>query len=379
MQNTGFAWNDTERGRFREDFFPPVSIPVIPHTPWVLRNIPIPPGIYDEVCKIIRTKINAGVYEPSNSSYRSRWFTVLKKGGISLRLVHSLEPLNKVTIQHSGVPPHTEQIAEQFAGRACGGMLDLYVGYDERSLDIASRDLTTFQTPFGAHRLVTLPMGWTNSVPIFHDDVTFILQPEIPHTTIPYIDDVPVRGPSTRYQRSDGTYETHPENPGIRRFVWEHFEGMNRVVQRMKYCGGTFSGYKVTLCTSEITVVGHRCTIDGRLPDESRIEKIVNWGPCRDISDVRAFLGTMGVVRVFIRNFAHRAHHLVVLTRKDYPFIFGPEQIRAQEDLKQALLDSPALRPIDYLSDSAVILAVDTSHIAIGFYLCQCDIENPRK
>jgi hypothetical protein len=41
-------------------------------------------------------------------------------------------------------------------------------------------------------RLVTLPMGWTNSVPIFHDDVTYILQPEIPHTTIPYIDDVPV-------------------------------------------------------------------------------------------------------------------------------------------------------------------------------------------
>ncbi len=35
-------------------------------------------------------------------------------------------------------------------------------------------------------------MGWTNSIPIFHDDVTFILQPEIPEFTIPYIDDVPV-------------------------------------------------------------------------------------------------------------------------------------------------------------------------------------------
>ena len=41
--------------------------------------------------------------------------------------------------------------------------------------------------------LTTLPMGWTNSVPIFHDDVTHILQPEIPHVTQPYIDDVPVR------------------------------------------------------------------------------------------------------------------------------------------------------------------------------------------
>jgi hypothetical protein len=35
-------------------------------------------------------------------------------------------------------------------------------------------------------------MGWTNTVPIFHDDVTYILQDEIPHVTIPYIDDVGV-------------------------------------------------------------------------------------------------------------------------------------------------------------------------------------------
>ena len=75
----GFAWTDAERGQFREDFFPPVEIPTIPHTPWVLRNIPIPPGIYDEVCRIIKSKLDAGVYEPSNSSYRLRWFTVVKR------------------------------------------------------------------------------------------------------------------------------------------------------------------------------------------------------------------------------------------------------------------------------------------------------------
>ena len=98
-------------------------------------------------------------------------------------------------------------------------MLDLYVGYDERGLSESSRDLTTFQSPFGTLRLVTLPMGWTNSVPIFHDDVTCILQPEIPDTTIPYIDDVPIRGPAEKYLLPDGTEEHIPDNPGIRRFV----------------------------------------------------------------------------------------------------------------------------------------------------------------
>lgn len=269
--------------------------------------------------------------------------------------------------------------AEHLAGRTCGGILDLYVGYDERAINERSQDYTTFQTPFGAFRLVTLPMGWTNSVPIFHDDVTYILQGEIPDTTIPYIDDVPIRGPATCYIQADGSYEMIPENPGIRRFVWEYFQGLNRVVQQMKYCHGTFSGYKAMLCAPETVVVGHRCTYKGRLPDESHIAKVLNWGPCQDVSDVRTFLGTIGICRMFIRNFAHRANPLMMLTHKEQPFIFGLEQLAAQEDLKQALIDLPAICAIDYKLDLPVILAIDTSYIAVGFHLCQCDPNDPKK
>uniref|UniRef100_D8QJM9 Integrase zinc-binding domain-containing protein n=2 Tax=Schizophyllum commune (strain H4-8 / FGSC 9210) TaxID=578458 RepID=D8QJM9_SCHCM len=45
VHNQAFAFTDEERGCFREDFFPPVEIPVIPHKPWAERNIPIPPGL----------------------------------------------------------------------------------------------------------------------------------------------------------------------------------------------------------------------------------------------------------------------------------------------------------------------------------------------
>ncbi len=376
VQDQAFAWEDSERGSFRQDFFPPIDIPVVEHTPWVLRNIPIPPGIYSEVCKIIKTKLDARVYEPSNSSYRSHWFTVLKKDGKSLRIVHSLEPLNEVTIAHSGLPPTTDQLAENFAGRACGATLDLFVGYDERVLAESSGDLTTFQTPYGALRLVTLPMGWTNSVPIFHDDVTFILQPKIPQYTIPYIDDVPVRGPETHYEIGD-TYETIPENSGIQRFVWEHFSNLNRIVQCMKYCGGTFSGKKVYLCCPEIIVIGHRCTYTGRLPLPSIVNPIIRWGPCKDISDARAFVGTAGVLRNFIENFAEKSLPLTRLFHKDAEFKFEKEEIQAQEDLKQAVQNSSALKPINYNSPGAVILAVDTGPAAVGYYLAQCNPDDP--
>jgi hypothetical protein len=99
----------------------------------------------------------------------------LKKDGKALLLVHSLKPLNHVTIQHFSISPIPEHLAEQFGGQACGGMLDLYVGYDERLIAETSRDYTTFQMPFGTLRLVTFPMGWMNSVLIFHDNITFIL------------------------------------------------------------------------------------------------------------------------------------------------------------------------------------------------------------
>jgi len=257
--------------------------------------------------------------------------------------------------------------------------LDLYVGYDECALAPSSRDLTTFQTPYGMKRLMTLSMGWSNSVPIFHEDVVHILQPKIPHVTNLYINDVGINGLKTMYPTVDGTLEVLSGNPGIRCFVFEHFQNINHVVQQMKYSGGTFSGAKSFLYIESFTIVGHCCTLQGCLPDEGHVAKIIAWGPCKSLTEVRMFLGTVGMARMFIHNFAKRAHALTILMKKDAPFDFGPEQLVAQEDLKKALLESPALCSIDYQSDTLVIVAVDTSPIAVSFYLAQVDLQDPKK
>jgi len=84
-------------------------------------------------------------------------------------------------------------------------------------------------------RLVTLPMGWTNLIPIFHDDVTEILKAEILEYTILYIDDVPVKEPVGHYETAPRIYETIVENGGICHFVWKHMQDVNQILQRMKY------------------------------------------------------------------------------------------------------------------------------------------------
>jgi hypothetical protein len=376
--NTAFAWTDDERGCFDPKYFSPIEIPVISHTPWVLRQGPIPRGILNDVTKIIESKWSSGVYEPSSSSYNSRWFCVFKKDGKSLRLVHSLEPLNAVTIKNAAMPPYTDVVAEDFAGRSIYTTLDLYVSFDQRQLHPASRDMTTFNTPLGAFRLTVLPMGWTNSPAVLQGDITHILRPEIPHWTQPFADDVPIKGPRTRYELPDGHVQVIPGNPGIRRFVWEHFEAVHRIIQRVKAYGATFSGKKAFIGVSKADILGNICTYEGRVADPLRVQAIQDWPVPNTVSEVRAFLGTCGVLRIFIKDYTLIARPLIQLTRKDAPFEIGPLQLEAMQRLKSEIAKSPALRPIDYDTDRPVYLAVDSCQNGAGYILLQLGEDKKR-
>jgi hypothetical protein len=168
--------------------------------------------------------------------------------------------------------------------------------------------------PLGAKQLMAISMGYTNLTQIMHSDVTYILRNEIPHVASPFIDDVPIKGPQTRYLWPDGTPEMIPENPFIWQFVWEHLNNFNWVLQWMKIMGGTFNGKKTTVCAPTVVIVGHTCCYEGRMPDHSWVQAIVNWPHCQDLTQVCSFLGTCGVLRIFIRNYAALACPLVNLT-----------------------------------------------------------------
>ncbi|KAJ2923964.1 hypothetical protein H1R20_g13126, partial [Candolleomyces eurysporus] len=296
-----FAWDESEKGIFS--------------------------GLQPKVIKILKEKQAAGVIELSNAAYQSQWFWVLKKDGKSLWIVHNLQPLNTVTIKDSAVPPTIEPYAESFAGCTCYSVLDLFVGFDQRKLHPDSRNLTTFQSPLGTFQLTRILMGYTNLQQVQHGDLTFILQDEIPHVTMPFIDDVPVRGPEKQYELPHGGYKMIPNNPGIQRFVWEHVHNVLRVVWRVKKAGGMFSGPKAKICVPEAVI---------------------------PVSKV--FLGQLALCRCS----------------------FGPDELEAMEKIKILVTQCPTIRPIDYNSDGKVILAVDSSHIAIGYILSQMGANNLR-
>ena len=94
-------------------------------------------------------------------------------------------------------------------------LINLFSRYDQVELDIRSRDLMGFQTPIGLLRMTTLPQGATNSVAQFVRIVTKILEDLIPADCLPFLDDIGVKGPLSRYEDEEVL-------PSIQRFVMEH-------------------------------------------------------------------------------------------------------------------------------------------------------------
>ena len=379
LNERAIAFTDSERGMLRDDYFSPYIIPIVEHIPWIYKNIPIPPGLRDQVMQILRDRMKAGVYEPSQASYRSPWFCVAKKEVGKVRLVHDLQPLNAVTIRDSGLPPKLDEFVEQFAGSSCYTVLDLYSGYDGRKLHPKSRDLTTFQSPLGLLRLTCMPQGFTNSVSEFQNCMTFILKDEIPHVTNVFVDDNPIKGPKTQYLDQDGNPETIPENPGIRRFIWEHAQDVHRILHRIGCAGATFSGKKMQICRPKVIILGQKCTQEGREPEDAKVDKIKNWPPLKTIRDVRAFLGLCGTMRIWIKDYSMIIRPLTMIWRKNQQFTWDEDKEEAFQKLKELITTAPVLRPIDYSLDNPIVLSVDSSKIGVGFILSQIDEQGKKR
>ena len=242
-----------------------------------------------------------------------------------------------------------------------------------------SHDLTAFATPLGRLRLTSMPMGYTNSPAEFQKCMVFILRDEIPTVANIFIDDLPIKGPSTIYPDSDGNLETLKENPGIRWFIWEHANDVNQIMHRIKQAHATFSATKIQLCLPKVTIVGQVCIPEGRLPEDTKVEKILKWPLPENVSQVRGFLGLCGTVRIWIAGYSQMNRRLTELYKKDQEFVWTSPRIAAFEALKKAVASAPALRSINYESELPVILAVDTSKEAVGIVLLQIDEEGKRR
>ena len=228
-------------------------------------------------------------------------------------------------------------------------------------------------TPLGLLQITSLPTGFTNSPAEFQKCMVMVLKDEIPHTANIFIDDLPIKGPVTQYLDAQGNPEVLEENPGIRRFIWQHAQDVHRILHRLQCAGATISSKKAQVCLPEALIVGQRCNANGREPDTEKTSKILNWPPLTTPKEVRRFLGLCGTIRICIPNYSKIVRPLTQLYHKDKEFIWEKEQQDAFDKIKKLITEAPALHPIDYTSDNPVILSVDSRRDAAEMILLQLD------
>ena len=360
-----FAFESSEIGCVDPTVVEPMIIFTVPHIPWNLRPIPVPRAQIPQVIALLKEKIEMGILEPSDAPYSNKWFTVPKKNG-SLRFIQDLQPVNRVTIRNVGVGPIVDAFAEAFAGRAIYSMCDLYSGYDQFQLAIDSRDITTIRTPIGLMRMCTLPQGATNSVAHMVNAMNKILRDFVPKVTMPFLDDVPIKGCSV--SRKDERLMPN----GCRKFVADHIHDCERILSRLEEVHLTFSGQKSMFGVPEILVVGHMCGPYGRKPSPIKVNAIQNLKDnCKSLTEVRRFLGACVFYRIWIPHFAHVADPLYGLLKKNSSFLWTNVHTGVIRQLKEMLLNAPVLRKARYDSEHPIIVTVDTSPIGIGWAISQ--------
>ena len=77
--------------------------------------------------------------------------------------------------------------------------------------------------------------------------------------------------------------------------------------------------------------------------DESKINTIKTWPQPTNLQQVRSFLGLAGFYRCFVKDFSTIASPLHALRKKNAPFIWGPSQDTAFNELKNLLTHAPLL------------------------------------
>ena len=115
--------------------------------------------------------------------------------------------------------------------------------------------------------------------------------------------------------------------------------------------------------------LGHVVSEEGLAMQPSKVKAISEWTACRDVSEVRAFMGLSGYYRRLIKDFSTIAAPLYNLTRKDSEFCWTTECQEAFDELKRRLVDEPILAlPSD---DGTYVLDTDASDFGLGAVLSQ--------
>ena len=119
----------------------------------------------------------------------------------------------------------------------------------------------------------------------------------------------------------------------------------------------------------KVVYLGHQIDQHGLKTLQSKVDAVKMFPTPKTVDKVRSFLGLTGYYHKFVKNYAFIAHPLSSLLKKNANFVWGPEQQKAFDTLKDRLTSAPVLIFPNYQQE--FILCTDASDIGLGGILIQ--------
>lgn len=306
----------------------------------------------DALNKYVDEMLELDLIEEVDGTWSSAAFLVGKKDG-SRRCVIDYRKVNKLIVQTNFPCPTVAELTELTAGMnyyfSC---LDATSGYHQLEIDPddkISRNITGFATKRGTFKFTVLPMGVSVGCSEFQKCMHSIFKDLVGKSVCIFYDDVLCFSP---------TKELHEQHL---RELFQAAERANLKFRRKKCHFGQDS----------VEYLGHIISSAGSKPGERNLGKIKSFPPCRNVSELKSFLGLTGVFRKFTPNYAAIAKDLLAMTRKGVKFVWGSEQQKKTFDiLKQIQYSDPVLAFPDR-NQIQVLLSVDGSPSGLGCVLTQ--------
>ena len=149
----------------------------------------------------------------------------------------------------------------------------------------------------------------------------------------------------------------------------EHDKNINSVLERLSEKQLTVNAEKCSFRMNKVVFMGLLLSKHGIGPTEEKVRAVVEASQPQTPSEVRSFLGLVEFSARFIPDFATTADPLRRLARKGEPFVWGEEQEKSFQKLKNQVASAPVLAYFD--KDAFTRVIADASPVGLGAVLVQ--------